>query len=344
MIRKTKRNSKRQSRGKTKKTMKVKMGLIVVIIIVGFIMGVYFLNSNSNLHSNKSNSPTSSNINILTQTNSTKSINITQLQSQVLPSNGFVLPAKWGDIVHEAVLANVINVKNLSLILNYSKEPLTPSEMRILNGTSTANIILNSSDALFVVDVLWGVGINNNNPIISNGSISQYNNYTYTVNGITKIYTETPYDYASTGGYGALGNLQLGKLNLISLTPQQQDLANFVAMHSYRPCCNNPTSFPDCNHGAAALALVEIMASQGNGVNATFTAVKDFNSLYFTQQYIYDAIYLASQGTSWNNVSPSIVTGYNFSSYSGASKVQQYVQQKLISKVGGSGAIASCAA
>ncbi len=340
--RRTRKNSKKQKRHARLKGLGI--AVLALIVIAVFVMGMRHSNAYSNLPGNNSNTQRSNSTHILSQNNSVNAINITQLQGQVLPANGFVLSAKWGDIVHKAVLANAINVRNLSLILNYSKEPLTQDEMEILNGTSTANIILNSSDALFVVDVLWGIGVNNNNPVITNGTISQYINQTYVVNGTPVHYTSTPYDYASTGGYGPLGRLQLGKLDLVSLTQQQQALMYDVATHTYRPCCNNPTAFPDCNHGAAALALIEIMASQGNGINATFAAVKDFNSLYFTQQYLYDAIYLKSKGISWDNASPSLVTGYNFSSYSGSSSIQQYVQKNLIQKAGGSSVIASCGA
>ncbi|MDE1825607.1 MAG: hypothetical protein KGH61_03600 [Candidatus Micrarchaeota archaeon] len=134
-------------------------------------------------------------------------LNYNDLAKQVLPTNGFVFPIKWNKIAQQLVTSNALNVSALSAILNSSGEPLTLEQRRILNGTSTANVILNNSDAAFVLDLLWGVGINNNNPIINNGPVMQ--------NG-------DPYNFASTGGYTPLGNLQLGKLNLVGLTSQQQ--------------------------------------------------------------------------------------------------------------------------
>ena len=50
---------------------------------------------------------------------------------------------------------------------------------------------------------------------------------------------------------------------LIALTAEEQDLVNRVSLNIYRPCCNNPTYFPDCNHGMAMLGLLELMAAQG---------------------------------------------------------------------------------
>lgn len=35
-----------------------------------------------------------------------------------------------------------------------------------------------------------------------------------------------------------------------------------VAAAVYRPCCNNHTPFPGCNHGMAMLGLLELMAPQ----------------------------------------------------------------------------------
>ncbi|MDE1828155.1 MAG: hypothetical protein KGH65_03285 [Candidatus Micrarchaeota archaeon] len=258
-------------------------------------------------------------------------INYNSLIQQVLPNQGYTFPVRWGKTAKQLVDSNALNVSALSAILNSSGEPLTLEQKKILNGTSNANVILNNSYALFTLDVLWGIGVNNNNPIINSGPITQSGN--------------DPNNFASTGGYQPLGNLQLGKLNLIALTPQQQTLMYDVATHSYRPCCDNPTAFPDCNHGAAALALVELMISQGNSENATFEAVKEFNSFYFTQYYMYDAIFLRSHGIDWNNVPASYIVGYNFSSLSGAIHAAQYDQKyKLLPQSSNGGSSASCAA
>ena len=54
----------------------------------------------------------------------------------------------------------------------------------------------------------------------------------------------------------------------------------------YRPCCNNPTAFPDCNHGMAMLGLLELMASQEASVDEMFEAVKYVNAFWFPQQTV----------------------------------------------------------
>jgi hypothetical protein len=57
-----------------------------------------------------------------------------------------------------------------------------------------------------------------------------------------------------------------------------------VASKVYRPCCGNPTSFPDCNHGMALLGLLELMASQGATVDQMFTAAKQVNAFWLPDQ------------------------------------------------------------
>lgn len=72
-------------------------------------------------------------------------------------------------------------------------------------------------------------------------------------------------DFASTGGWtvGTKPVTELyASLDLIQLTAEQQKMVEEVAAAVYRPCCNNSTLFPDCNHGMALLGLLELMASQ----------------------------------------------------------------------------------
>ena len=52
------------------------------------------------------------------------------------------------------------------------------------------------------------------------------------------------------------GGNYYNKYEIIKLTPEQQETCT-VADGSYRPCCGNSTSFPDCNHGAA-LSIIEL--------------------------------------------------------------------------------------
>ena len=171
-----------------------------------------------------------------------------------------------------------------------------------MNGSYTGFILMNKGNSVSTLYFLWAVGVNNRNTIITEGPLMQNGN---------------PMAYASTGGYAPLGDLQLGEMDLYLLTPDQQGIAREVADNSFRPCCDNPTSFPDCNLGAAALGLIEIMASQGASRQEIYSALEEFNSLQFPQQYTLTAVSLASRGIAWSSVDPAVILGRNLSSASG---------------------------
>lgn len=261
---------------------------------------------------------------------SASNINYTLIQQEVVPQSGFVLPARWGNSVKRLVDSGALNVSFLSKSLAQSNQSLTLSELEILNGTYDGNITMNQSNAYFTMIVLWALGINNKNPIIDNGPIMN--------SGSNPLY------FASTGGYGPIGKLQLGNLSIINLTSNQQAVAGYVANNTYRPCCDNPTAFPDCNHGAAALAIVELMASQGASAQQIFKAIEEFNSIQFTPQYVLIAAYFASKNISWPNADPQTVMGANYSSLSGFISVDKYLSANKLLPSGLNGGSQSCGA
>ncbi len=248
---------------------------------------------------------------ISNDTKTAQKADFNDIATQVYPVHGFVLPVGWGDVANELVDNGALNVSFMKSALNSSGEPLTEEEIRILAGTSENNITLNSSSALFSLYVLWALGINNRNIIISNGPIAQY---------------ENSYEFASTGGYGPLGKLSLGKLTILNLSGSEQSLVVSIASNTYRPCCDNPALFPDCNHGAAQLGLIELMASGGANASQIYGALKDFNSFYYPEQYVEDAVFLNyTRGKAWGQIPGNQILGYNFSSASGHSAIHQYL-------------------
>ena len=259
-------------------------------------------------------------------------INQTLLAAQVIPATGYALPFKSGNNIHKLVETGALNISNLSIILNNSKQPLTPVEEEILNGTYNGYIQFNSTNSEFVQLALWSLGINNNDTIINKGQIinasvpyaDQINSNASLKQKVTPQYVASHY-FASTGGYGSLGKLQLGELNIINLTSQQQALMYDVATHSYRPCCDNPTAFPDCNHGAAALGLIELLASQNANQTQMFSAIKYFYQYQFPQQYAEIAAYFDIHGENYSQINSSEIMSFSFSSYSGFSSVNQYL-------------------
>ena len=138
------------------------------------------------------------------------------------------------------------------------------------------------------------------------------------------------FKFASTGGW-TLATKPItelyASLDLIPLTAEQQQRVEEVAAAVYRPCCNNPTLFPDCNHGMAMLGLLELMASQGASTDQMFEAAKYINAFWFPQQNLETALYLkANQNVNFEDANARLVTGAEFSSGSGFASTHQQLQ------------------
>jgi len=326
--------------------------VVVAFVLASVIVAAYAVTQNHAASRTPTNNTqtTHHNATNTTKTLSGNTISQALLFDQVTPQAGYTLSFRWGDSIKKLVEAGAINVSNLTIILNNSHQPLTLSEKEILNGTYTGYIQFNSTNTQFVQLVLWGLGINNNDTIITKGPIinasipyadSINTNSTLRRNlsqNVTPQWVASRY-FASTGGYGPIGKLQLGMLNVINLTPLEQGEMYDVATHSYRPCCDNPTAFPDCNHGAAALGLIELMASQGANQSQMFSAIRYFYQFQFSQQYGEIAAYFDSQGINYSQVNSSVVMGFNFSSASGFANVNQYLQKNgILQQPSGGGA------
>ena len=103
----------------------------------------------------------------------------------------------------------------------------------------------------------------------------------------------------------------------IKLTENQQALLEEASKAIYRPCCNNPTYFPDCNHGMAMLGLLELLAAQGADKAQLYKTALAVNSFWFPQTYLELAVYFSEQGTDWSKVDPKLVLSQNYSSAQG---------------------------
>lgn len=297
--------------------------LVLVIVLASMLVGWYV---RPNVHTwpapGQSSASITSTVSSGGDLTASPAVNLTAVESEVLPAQGITLPARWGDSVQKLIASGALNETSLEQIVTQGGQSITPEELRVLNGTSTDNITLNSTNTAFVLDVLWAIGINNNNTIISNGSLTRFGN---------------PDQFASTGGYAPLGTLHLSGMNLVNLNASEQEIAAYVAGSTYRPCCDNPTSFPDCNHGAAALGLIELMASQGNNATTIFDGVRAFSSFQFPQQYMEIGVFLAARGTSFDAVPAAAVMDANVSSAAGIANISNYLKANNVTLGSGSG-------
>lgn len=239
------------------------------------------------------------------------------LYEQVNPEDGYVLPVSYGDLGPRLIDSGVIDYDAFASIYENSGNPLSEAQIKALRQGSEEQIVISAETAHFLLNYFWAVGLANKNPILTEGPIVQ--------NSGGQVER-----FASTGGWTLATKpiTQLyASLDLIPLTREQQARVEQVASAVYRPCCDNPTLFPDCNHGMAMLGLLELMASKGASTDQMFEAAKYVNAFWFPQQNLETALYLqANQGMDFKDADARLVTSAEFSSGSGFAAMHQRLQ------------------
>ena len=255
--------------------------------------------------------------------------NLADLYDQINPKDGYTLPISYGDLGPQLLESGILDYDRFAAIYANAGNPLSAEQVVILQNGSDQKIIINAENAHFLLNYFWAVGLVNNNPILTQGPIVQ--------NSDGQVER-----FASTGGW-TLASKPVTELyasiDLIRLTPEQQARVEEVAAAVYRPCCNNPTHFPDCNHGMAMLGILELMASQGATTDDMFEAAKYINAYWFPQQALEMALYLkANREIDFADTDAKLVVGSQLSSSSGAQMVHADLQSKgLLQQAPGQG-------
>ncbi len=237
------------------------------------------------------------------------------------------LSVKWGDLGVQMTEAGVIDKEKFENLYS-QRGGLAQTDREYLTSSNNGNLMIHSENAGIILNMLWAFGLANTNPILENGPMMDLR---YGGAG----------NFASTGGWTlAKGNAMdhYSMHQFVKLTPEQQDLVERVAKNIYRPCCDNSTYFPDCNHGMAMLGLLELMASQGVSETDMYKVALQVNTLWFPDTYEAIKTFMTSQGIDWNTVDPKRILGAEFSSSSGYQKMLS--QMKPQQQKGG----ASCGA
>lgn len=240
-------------------------------------------------------------------------LDLSGLENQVLPENGIELPVSWNDLGLKLVSSGVIDLAKFK-----SAAKLTSEQEKILTTGSSDKIKITRANSQFVVDMLWAIGLAQKSIVYDQGPMG-------------KEYKKDAANFASTGGWNlAKGNAMnyYNKFDLISptaLTAQKQQKVAEISKNVYRPCCGNPTWFPDCNHGMAALAIIELLVANNVDEKIIYQKLLGFNSFWFPDQYLYAATYFARQGISWEKVDAKLVLGKDFSSGQGAAQIAKKI-------------------
>jgi len=267
------------------------------------------------------------------------------LAQTVTPSDGVELPVVWADLGKQLVESGAIDrMKLISLYNNLSEEEA------LLDGRNDKRMRITRENAPYLLNLLWAFGLANKNPILEDQTemMNPVRNHARASapegpsgraisNGVNPGVGD-PSVFASVGGWTlARGDAMehYGAHSLVMLTDEQQALVEKISRGIYRPCCDNSTHFPDCNHGMAMLGLLELMASQGAGEEEMWDAALAVNSYWFPDTYQTIALYKNQRGIAWSEVNPQEVLGYDFSSASGFAQIAAEVAPR-------SGSGASC--
>lgn len=249
-------------------------------------------------------------------------LDLANLPDKVLPESGFELPISWGDIGPQLLRLGVIDQAKFEKIIK-----MTDDQKQILTRGSDKNIKIDASNSQFVVDMLWGFGLAQKSLVYDEGPMG-------------KEYKDKAGSFASTGGWTlARGSAMehYNKHSLVALTPEEHKRVMDIAQNVYRPCCGNHTAFPDCNHGMAALAAIELMVKKGVSDDDIYRSILRLNSFWFGSSYLSVATYFERQGVDWNQVDAKEVLGSKYSSGQGAGNIAKQVGELPFQQSGGGG-------
>lgn len=239
-----------------------------------------------------------------------QNISDSDLEELVLPADGVVLPVVWGDLGKRLVESGVIDSSKIEEIYA-ARGGLDEEAKQLLYGTENGKLKITPQNSNYVLNLLWALGLANKNEILEKGPMSDP-------------------EYGGAGGFASTGGWVIAKgdamdyyskFSFVKLTPAQQQMVERVSKGIYRPCCNNSTYFPDCNHGMAMFGLLELMAAQGVSEADMYKFALKVNSYWFSDTYLTIAKYMQAKGIGWNAVDPKNVLGANFSSGSGYRKI-----------------------
>lgn len=230
---------------------------------------------------------------------------VEDVTAQVLPKEGYTSKLVLGDIVPQMVSLGIINMQKMEDLYKQSGG-LPKEEKDLLTKPSTSPIVITPQNANWIVNILWAIGLSNKMDI----------------NKQSPVYGPNVNSFASTGGWTlgskANGGSYFNKDKLIPLTLAQQARVKLIAQNTYRPCCDNSSFFQDCNHGSAAMAIIELGVSQGLSDDEIYKTLLAFNSFWFPQNYTETALYFnVIKNTDWNDVNPRIALSKDYSSITG---------------------------
>ena len=263
--------------------------------------------------------------NNLSQTMTQKNIKAAgTFEEEVTPSSGVVLPVVWGNLGAKLISVGAIDPRKFQTL--YEERGIFTDEYRkLLFGQNSGQLKITKENAGYILNLFWALGLSSKNPILDSGEM------------IDPRFGGAK-NFASTGGFTLAKGDPMDHYSrhlFFNLTAEEQALVDKISRGIYRPCCNNSTHFPDCNHGMAMLCLLELMASQGASERDMWQAALAVNSYWFPDTYLTIAAYMKNKGIDWKDVNPQEVLGAAYSSGSGFADIASKITSPNGSPSGG---------
>jgi len=290
------------NRSRRKTTLAQKALFILIVFLAGF--GGGFFTGRQSIQTDS------------TVAESTKKARAMPQMDEINPPAGFTIPVVFGDIGPQLLAAGAINLPQFVEVYKQAGSPLTEEQLAILTKGSSSSIVIDQKNAYFLLNFFWAFGLTNQNPVLTEGAML--------ANG-----RDQAGNFASTSGWtlGTKPPMELyASTVIIALTEEQQVRLLKVASAVYRPCCDNPTHFPDCNHGMAMLGLLELMASQNASEDEMFNTAKYVNAYWYPQQMLEIATsFKAKQNIDFAQADARQVVSREYSSASGFQGVHRWL-------------------
>jgi len=289
--------------------------ILIISVAANAILAAIFLAPQiTKLRANKLTTTTQSG------TTQTTTISKDNLFEEVNPVSGFEIEVPYGNLGPKMVAMGVIDADKFKSTYAKSSQPLTSEQEDILQKGSIEKIKITRENSYFLLNFFWAVGLANKSPILDEGDMMKYGG------------KQGAGNFASTGGWTLSKGDSMSyysKSALIPLTEEQEDRVNLVASNIFRPCCNNSTAFPDCNHGMALLGVLQLMASNGASESQMYEAGKYFNAFWFPGNYYDIALYFKNKdGKSFRDIDAKTLLSKDYSSASGWQSVKQWLVDK----------------
>lgn len=241
---------------------------------------------------------------------------------EINPEGGYEIDASYGDLGPKMLASGVIDLEKFKQAYSASGQDLSEEQIEILTKGSNKKIKIDSLNSKFVLNFFWAVGLAQKSVFLDKGDMMKYGGL------------KGAGGFASTGGWTlAKGDAMkyYSKAKLITLTAEQVELVDKVASNVYRPCCDNSTAFPDCNHGMALLGILELMAGNGATEEEMFQASKYFNAFWFPGNYTELALYFKEkEGLSFKDIDPRVLLSKEYSSATGWQTAKLWLSEQGI--------------